>query len=197
MDIQTNEIENARRIRGNLTHVFIDIETTGASRLRDEIWQLAWIVDKNDASPVERSYFVEHSCKPNQWVLENTSYKSIEADSWQPLNIVAQTLLDDANVDRGNGRTVLLVGANPSFESTFLSRIFEPLNTILPWDYRFLDVESLLAGALRLPFVPSLKESCAILGIAYPSNAHDALSDARITREVFRRIANLGPTSPH
>ena len=98
----------------------------------------------------------------------------------------------------------LFVGANPSFDHSFLSAFNARNGNIFKLDYHKVDVQSMAVladarGEITLPIKNgqpqmSLNAVLAALGLARASETHDALEDVRLTEAAMLRLINKSVT---
>jgi DNA polymerase III epsilon subunit-like protein len=166
--------------------IYLDIETTGLDFERDEITEVAWILDDG----TERQFFIEHRASPSGWVLQNTDYSTrIKPASKVPVSAALDVLAADCMALK----TPYLVGACIAFDDRFLRRANDGAWAAeAPYHYHVLDIEAVAMGATGAAFPGSLKDLRAALGIAGQNEAeHSALSDAREVKTIHDALLAL------
>jgi len=178
---------------------YFDVETTGLDPIKNDIIQLAGIIEIDGVVKEE----IEFKCQP-------TSYKDI---SWEALNVNGATLdkiktfsdhsecydyllaIFDKYINKFDKKDKFIpAGYNVSFDIGFLFEWFKKHNNKYCGayiDYHKIDPMPVLLmldlkGTLKLNGF-KLTEVCDQLGIEL-SGAHDALNDIRSTRELCKKV---------
>jgi DNA polymerase III epsilon subunit-like protein len=86
-------------------------------------------------------------------------------------------------------RGATIVGAVPWFDTDVLGQRMRANGECPSWHYHLVDVETLAAGALRLPPPWSFDKVLAAYGLTYDeAERHTALGDARMVRDLFDAV---------
>lgn len=154
-----------------MSHVFLDIETTGLIPGLHEVWEIAYAVDDGLVS----GQTVTHSpVTADPLALAMNGY-------YQRANPTEPSLRFESSLREAlTGNTV--VAANPAFDTSFLRARWG----VAPWKYRLLDVEAYAMPALKLDEPKGLAHIAHELGVAAPD--HSAVGDVRTLRECFRAL---------
>src|SRR3989344_649373 len=139
---------------------FIDVEMTGLNPVKHE--------NLENADPVS---------------LKVSNYNEKDWGKAVPLPEAIKILLEKA-------KDCIMVGHNVAFDSLFLETAFAKLGVANTMHYHKLDTVSIAWAKLhRAPDVEhfSLRELCLRFGIENPK-AHTALSDARATFELYKKL---------
>lgn len=157
-----------------MTHVYLDVETTGRDPDRHEIWELAYAVDDGPIHVGRTLHSFRHA-DPD--ALNMNGYWTRQGgDSRETFEFNIEVNARAAL----NGAT--LVAANPAFDAAFLRARWGAT----PWKYRLLDVEAYAMGALGHDEPQGLSTICAALGVEQPD--HSARGDVRALRECHVRL---------
>jgi DNA polymerase-3 subunit epsilon len=155
-----------------MSHVFLDIETSGLDPDVHQVWEIAYAVGDG---PIHRS-FVKHTLDDADDVaLELTHYheRYVEPeDGGQRFEELLQEALAGATV----------VAANPAFDTSFLAKRWGAR----PWHYRLLDVEAFAMPHLRLSKPKGLADICRALGVR--EGDHTAERDVMALRQCYHRL---------
>ncbi|MEI7765094.1 MAG: 3'-5' exonuclease [bacterium] len=168
---------------------FIDIETTGLSVIDNEIIEIGCVVTDYKLNIKDE---FEIKIKPiniksaNKTALKVNHYNDVDwenaSESKEALRIFSKKVKD-----------CIMVGQNVAFDSGFLEYNFEKNNIKNTLHYHRLDTISVAWAKLHkneevLHF--SLREMCKLFDIRN-ENPHSALSDARATYELYKKLMNL------
>jgi DNA polymerase III epsilon subunit-like protein len=156
---------------------FIDIETTGLDPQRHEIWEIGVIADGKEYEfhlPVTLSTADAAALRINRY------YERVQGGKLNPEN----TAFEVARLTAGR----MLVGAVPSFDAGFLDVFIRSRGYCPAWSHRLICVETLAAG--KLGVMPAgLGKMAEKMGVPVdPTQAHTALGDARLAREIYRAV---------
>jgi DNA polymerase-3 subunit epsilon len=168
---------------------FIDIETTGLNVLEHEIIQIGIILTTPRLKIIEE---FEIKIKPEK--IEKADPIALKInhyseEKWEnALNQKEAIKLFSEKV-----KNCIMVGQNVSFDSNFLEYTLAQNNLINTMHYHKLDTISISWAKLHrkkslIHF--SLREMCKKFGIKN-EKAHDALSDARATYELYKKLMSL------
>lgn len=179
-------------------YCYVDVETTGLDVERNCVWEIAYAIDDE---PVQSSV-VSHT-------LVNANDKALEIGNyWQrmfeePFSAHEATIWEGVTKERlfGFDGTLYIVGANPGFDNTFLTKRWGSL----PWHHRPIDIESYAMGPLGPltqdePIVPqglfTICTTLRTLGWDIPEPDHSAGGDVAATRAAFKALLaiNAGDT---
>jgi DNA polymerase III epsilon subunit-like protein len=187
--------------------VFLDSETTSLVRWSRRPWEIALIVrEPGGTAETDMEY-----C----WQIEN-----VDLSDADPMSLKIGKF-HDRHVRYGTKRTqsefllpegqvaglvehltrgVTLVGAVPDFDEQTLAAMLRRHGLCPTWHYHLCDVETLAAGAMKLPPPWNFDKVLAAYGLAYKEeDRHTALGDARLVRDLYDAIMTpadtLGPSA--
>jgi len=168
---------------------FIDIETTGLNLTKHEIIEIGCVLTTPTLEVIEE---FELKIKPEY--VENADRVALKVNHYDPLNWQdAQSLKDGVKILSKKTKDCIMVGQNVAFDSGFLEYAFSKTGTVNSMHYHKLDTISIAWAKLcGEPDVNhfSLRELCLRFGIKN-ENAHTALSDARATFELYKKLMSL------
>lgn len=187
----------------NVKYLHLDTETTGLDDQRDEIWQISYCIDdyyRHERAYIDRTFFVEHTAMPSDFTLKSAEYQRVFVqkrlqmdDLIMPPRDIARLMMQDIGFFTQDEQpaSVHLVGANPSFDDSFLSqwvRRFD-IDKSRWYDYHKICVENLalmFMGLSTLGKPPRLKDISELLGFgALERTPHDAKQDRDLARNFF------------
>lgn len=183
---------------------FADTETTGLDPAANEMFQLAFLIEINGKVVEEANI----TFRPERWdsispeALEITGKTKEELRSYAPKQEGYKKLIAllGKYVDRyDKSDKMIWIGQNPDFDVRFLRNFFREMGDKFFgswWDPRPADLISLaVASKTRGVFNPEnfkLATLASAFGIQF--DAHDALADVRVTRQVWHLLAkNIVP----
>jgi hypothetical protein len=197
--------------------VFLDTETTGLDADRHELWDIAII--EEDGTEHEWHVHPQHLYRADETAIRLTRYyervaaagtrevvrkegyperevKRQESAFWTPTGR-RRIAWEIANLTANKH----IVGAVPSFDVPFLRAFMGEDGTagyVPAWHYHLIDVETLIAGRLRLaPPFDSDDLSRAIGVEPEEFERHTAIGDARWVRAQYRAVlAGRAPKIP-
>lgn len=186
----------------NKVKIFYDVETTGLRPNRHSIVQLAGIVEVNDEAVEEFDLKMAPHPKAEiepgalrvtkRTVEELRGFPDLE-DSFSGFIEILNRYVDPY---KKYGKAWLVGYNNRSFDDHFLAKTFDLCGNSFYGGYFFADSKDVIVLASeyledRRRTMPSfkLKRVAMELGIPFdPDGLHDALFDARITREIYRIV---------
>jgi DNA polymerase III epsilon subunit family exonuclease len=169
--------------------VFLDIETTGLSVIDTEIVEVGGIITTPDLEIIEE---FEFKIKPNK--LENADPVSLKISGYKEEEwIEAYEIKDALEILSEKIKNCIIVGHNVAFDFAFLDFNFLKYNIKNPLHYHKIDTISISWAKLHkekelIHF--SLRELCLRFDIEN-KKAHTALSDARATFELYKKLMSL------
>ena len=213
---------------------FVDCETTGLDPDRHEVWEIAVIAAEHEPRRVEsddqgtsgvlrvtdewrRQMQPSHLHQADPIALRIGRYWERRDDHVIPYLHHPHVALSVEELTRGR----IMVGAVPSFDAAFLSRLLHEHNLPAGWHYQLLDVETLVAGYIAgLTGHPDVTEawdrdgrlvhhddaippwnSDRLLGrvgaIVRDDDRHTALGDARWAMKAYAAVFNLRVVNDH
>lgn len=168
---------------------FIDLETTGLNLFKHEIIEIGCIVTTPELEVIEE---FELKVKPER--IEDADPISLKVNRYDPENWTEAVSLKEA-LKIVSEKTVdcIMVGQNVSFDSGFLESAFAKANITNTMHYHKLDTISIAWAKFHKDkdinhF--SLRELCMRFGIKN-EKSHTALSDARATYELYKKLLEL------
>jgi len=168
---------------------FIDIETTGLDVLKHEIIEIGCVLATPELKIIEE---FELKIKPER--IEDAEPVSLKISHYDALLWEkASTLKKAMTILSKKTKDFIMVGQNVAFDSSFLEHAFAKTNVINSMHYHRLDTISIAWAKLHLdPTLErfSLREMCERFGIKN-EHAHTALSDARATFELYKKLMSL------
>jgi DNA polymerase III subunit epsilon len=168
---------------------FIDIELTGLNHTKHEIVEIGCVLTTPELEVVEE---FELKIKPER--IEDADPVSLKIShydekTWKD----AYTLEDAMQIFADKVKDSIMVGHNVAFDSGFLEAAFSKTNVQNTLHYHKLDTISIAWSKMhRDPDLEhfSLHELCIRFGIVN-ERAHTALSDARATFELYKKLMSL------
>ena len=168
---------------------FIDIETTGLNLLRHEIIEIGCVITTPDLELIED---FELKIKPKH--IEDADPVALKVnhydeENWQS----AHSLKKAMEIFSEKVKDCIMVGHNVAFDAGFLEHAFNEIKIGNTLHYHKLDTVSISWAKLHSdPDLEhfSLREMCVRFGIKN-ERAHTALSDARATFELYKKLMSL------
>jgi DNA polymerase III epsilon subunit-like protein len=183
--------------------VFIDVETTGLDPERAELWEVGAIV-RHEATPqahqVEKSYHwflsPQHleTATPEALAIGGYYERHPYGDNFASDGLVQlQEIANPHDFSRDFERLTrgaTLVGANVRFDERFLNDYLRRYHRVPGWFFRMIDVEALTQGYMGLERPTGLAKCANLLEIPNEYDAHTALDDAKLARDVYDAVIN-------
>jgi DNA polymerase III epsilon subunit-like protein len=181
-----------------MTIVFLDTETTSLRHDR-RVWDIGLIARKDDGTEAEHQWYVGAS----DLDLGNADLMSLKIGKFyerhpqvRPSRLHTEldyhTLYDEHTVMGALEtftRGAIIVGAVPWFDADVLGQRMRANGECPSWHYHLVDVETLAAGALRLPPPWNFDELLAKYDLTYDeADRHTALGDARMVRDLYDKV---------
>ena len=168
---------------------FIDIETTGLNLNKHEIVEIGCVLTTPELQVIEE---FELKIKPER--IEDADPVSLkinhyDAELWESASTINQAV----KILSEKVKDSIMVGHNVAFDSGFLEYAFNQAGVGNTMHYHKLDTISVAWAKLhRSPDLEhfSLRELCVRFGIKN-EKAHTALSDARATFELYKKLMEL------
>lgn len=168
---------------------FIDIETTGLNMLKHEIIEIGCVITTPEFKVLEE---FELKIKPEH--IENADKTALKVNHYDAKDwVLAHALPEAMKLFSEKVKNCIMVGQNVAFDSGFLEYAFAKTGIQNSMHYHKLDTISMAWAKFHKDedfdhF--SLREMCARFGIKN-ERAHTALSDARATFELYKKLVNL------
>ncbi|MES2315297.1 MAG: 3'-5' exonuclease [Patescibacteria group bacterium] len=168
---------------------FIDIEATGLNVIKHEVIQIGCVLTTPDLKVIEE---FEIKIKPER--IENADPVALKINKYDPKEWAeAMTLTKAMKIFTEKVKDCIMVGQNVAFDSGFLEHAFATTGVANTLHYHKLDTISIAWAKLHresdlIHF--SLREMCERFGIKN-EHAHTALSDARATYELYKKLMSL------
>lgn len=115
-----------------MTFCYVDTETLGLDLDLHDVWELAWAIENGD---IQSGFLVHDPTDADPKAMEVNQYKQ-RYDADEVNSLVEYDLLHEMHEARDRGDALILVGANPSFDSYRLRRRWNQE----PWHYRMVDL---------------------------------------------------------
>ena len=171
----------------------VDTETTGLDPDRHEVWEVALILRRPDGARTEHVWQLPVD-------LGRADAVALSIGRFYERRHKAPTpLAEFARAFAAYTHGAHLVGAVPSFDAAFLSRLLRANGACPGWHYHLVDVEALAigwlaakseAGSCEPPWESN--ELTEALGITVDeSSKHTALGDARWAEAIYDRVMCL------
>jgi DNA polymerase-3 subunit epsilon len=168
---------------------FIDIETTGLNLLKHEIIEIGCVLTTPDLQVIEE---FELKIKPEH--IEDADPVALKVNHYDPLDWEdAQSLKEAMKIFSEKVKDCIMVGHNVAFDAGFLEYAFNKNKMLNTMHYHKFDTVSMAWAKLHndKDFEHfSLREMCVRFGIEN-KRAHTALSDARATFELYKKLMEL------
>ena len=168
---------------------FIDIETTGLNVLIHEIIEVGCVMTTPDFKIIEE---FELKIKPEH--IENADKVALKINGYDEANWKSAYTMEKAiKILTRKVKDSIMVGHNVAFDSGFLEHAFAKTGIENTLHYHKLDTVSIAWAKLhKEPDLEhfSLRELGTRFGIKNP-HAHTALSDARATFELYKKLMSI------
>jgi len=186
-----------------VTLIFVDTETTGVDPRRHNIWEVAlieedgaevsWVINPNlidleNADPM--ALFITHFYERMPlWPKRSEVHLHAGLGAEVPVERLGKPdyYSPDEVATEVAKRTAgkHLVGAVPSFDATFLTKLLLEHGMTPAWHYHLVDVEAMAAGRLHLRPPWDSMELARRLGVPQLDGKHTALGDARWAKAMY------------
>jgi len=169
--------------------IFLDTETTGLDPRRHRIWDIAYIIRDPGSLDRERSMFVNVDLDEADPFALGIGHFYDRHPFWTstPGNCYMESAMA-FDVAR-DFRDAIIVGAVPWFDANMLTAALYRSGLMPTWHYHLVDVETLAAGAHRLPPRWDFDSLLAGYGLTYDeADRHTALGDARMVRDLYDAV---------
>lgn len=189
---------------------FVDTETTGLDPRHADAWEIA-VIRREDGVDTEHLWQVRpnlDTADPEALAIGKYHDRFAVPDGWDaiqtftdgpPWRLTLPEMLFDLQTVLANA---VVVGSNPGFDITFLTKLLQAHARKLPWHYRTVDIATLAAGYLRgydlsagetspeltLPWSSRALSQAVGVQPPGPDTAHTALGDARWAKAVYDAI---------
>ena len=168
---------------------FIDLETTGLNVRQHEIIEIGCVLTTPDLKVVE-----EFSLKIKPKNIANADPTALKINHYNEKNWEKAVDLEDAiKIFAEKVKNHIMIGHNVAFDSGFLEQAFSQTGVSNTMHYHKLDTVSVAWAKMHKdPDLEhfSLRELCLRFGIKN-EQAHTALSDARATYELYKKLMEL------
>jgi len=168
---------------------FIDIETTGLNMIEHEIIEIGCVIADQKLNVLEE---FELKIKPEH--IENADKTALKINHYNKEDWEAGYSLEDAmKIFSEKVKDCIMIGQNVAFDSSFIEYSLAKLKSANTMHYHKLDTISITWAKLhKKPDLDrfSLREMCKLFGIEN-KNPHSALSDARATFELYKKLMSL------
>jgi len=175
---------------------FVDIESTGLDPDLHEIISIGCVMVSQDWGNDKPSFDVieefELKIKPEK--IENADPVALRVNGYDPADwVFAYTLPEAMKIFSGKTVDAIMVAHNVAFDYLFIDRAFRKTEVENKMHYHKLDTISIAFAKLHTDkdidrF--SLRNLCEHFSIEN-KNAHTALSDARATFELYKKLMTL------
>lgn len=169
--------------------VFIDIETTGLNLLKNEIIEIGCVLTTSSLKVVGE---FELKIKPEH--IENADPVALKINHYNEKDWEEAISLGEAmGILAKKVEGCIMVGHNVAFDAGFLEYAFNKTKLTNSMHYHKLDTISIAWAKLHHdPSIEhfSLREMCVRFGIKN-ERAHSALSDARATYELYKKLMSM------
>lgn len=183
--------------------VFLDTETTSLRHDR-RAWEIALIVRRpagddegvGEYADEEHTWFVDvddldlgnadlMSLKIGKFYDRHPQVREGAGHHWGESVHEAGALYEVERLTRG----AHLVGAVPDFDADVLGQRMRANGLCPSWHYHLVDVETLAAGALKMPPPWGFDDLLAVYGLTYDeADRHTALGDAKMVRDLYDAV---------
>ena len=168
---------------------FIDIETTGLNLLQHEIIEIGCVITTPDLEPIED---FELKIKPKH--IESADKIALKVNHYEEKDWESALEQKEAiKILAEKTKDCIMVGHNVAFDAGFLEHAFNEIKIGNTLHYHKLDTVSISWAKLHSdPDLEhfSLREMCVRFGIKN-KRAHTALSDARATFKLYKKLMSL------
>lgn len=168
---------------------FIDIEATGLNLREHEVIEIGGVITDPELNIIDE---FEIKIKPEN--LENADPVSLKVSQYNEKGWESAISLEEAmKLFVGKVRDCIMVGHNVAFDAGFIEHAFNKTGIQNPMHYHKLDTVSIAWAKMHNdPELErfSLHELCLKFDIKN-KKAHTALSDARATYELYKKLMSL------
>ncbi|MEK7071534.1 MAG: 3'-5' exonuclease, partial [Patescibacteria group bacterium] len=168
---------------------FIDLETTGLNLIKHEIIEIGCVLTTPELKVIEE---FELKIKPER--VEDADPTSLKISHYHEADWASAYPLEKAmKILAKKTKDCIMVGQNVAFDSGFLEYAFAKIGVSNAMHYHKLDTIAIAWAKLHKESDLkhfSLREMCVRFGIKN-ERSHTALSDARATFELYKKLMEL------
>lgn len=194
-----NAPETLTTERNTVKICFVDTETTSLRPDR-RAWEVGLILrDTDTGKDTEHAWFIAKedlelgnadlsSLKIGRFYDRHPEFNGGTSDDpWTPLQVRAEW--DIARKIEDLTRGAIIIGAVPNFDTEVLGDVLRRNGYTPAWHYHLVDIETLAAGARKLPPPWGFDDLLAAYGLSYAEeDRHTALGDARMVRDLYDAV---------
>lgn len=176
---------------------FIDLETTGKNPQKHEIIEIGCVIAKQEIETngklvVEKIEEFNIKIKPKH--IESAEQEALRVNKYSESEwLFASELKDALKIVSSKTKDATIIAQNVSFDWSFLAKAFYDNNIEEEVSYHKWDLASIAFGAFKNDASIqkfTMRALCEHFGVVN-ENAHTALSDARASFEVYKKIVSV------
>ena len=164
--------------------MIVDIETTGLNPEIHEIIEIGAVDEVTGATLSLKVVPIRpHTADPR--ALEVNGYKP---EYWEDAVTLGFALMRLKQFSLKGSKLPLMLGYNVSFDRMFLEKAYRECGIVYPFNYRHIDIMSMVYANGGREEAPSLKNACEYYNIAPEQEPHRAIGGALAAYELLKKL---------